>query len=96
MFEYTPMDLEKVINGYFISIEPPILRLFPPKQKRKYIVLEIIMKTIDSSKTYSESELNDVLIEIYPDFVTLRRALIDFRFMSRTTDGKEYWVNNKD
>lgn len=96
MFEYTEIEKEKVINGYFENLEPPRLRLFPPKQKRKYIVLDIIMKQIDHTKQYTESELNDILFDIYPDFVTLRRALIDFKFMSRTIDGKQYWVDKKD
>ncbi len=96
MFEYTELDREKVINGYFEHLDPPRLKLFPPKQKRKYIVLEILMKQIDSNKHYTESQLNDILYNIYDDFVTLRRALIDFGFMSRTVDGKQYWVNKKD
>lgn len=93
MFEYTEKDREKVLNGYFESIDPLRIKLFPPKQKKKYIVLEIIIKEIDASRVYTEQELNEVLFNIYDDFATLRRALIDFRFMSRTKDGQQYWVN---
>ena len=94
MFEYTDADKEKIITGYFESIEPLRLRLFPPKQKKKYIVLDMIMNQIEN-RVYSEKELNEVLEEIYPDFVTIRRALIDFKFFERTKDGSQYWISNK-
>jgi hypothetical protein len=91
MFDYTESEVEKLINGYFLSQEPLKLREFPSKQKRKYIVLKIIMKVIPD-KEFSESELNDILYDIYPDFVTIRRSLIDYKLMDRTKDGKVYWV----
>ncbi|MBJ6950597.1 DUF2087 domain-containing protein, partial [Vibrio cholerae] len=28
----------------------------------------------------------------YPDFVTLRRYLIEYGFLDRTDDGSQYWV----
>ena len=92
MFEFTDMELEKIKTGYFESITPLKLRLFPPKQKKKYIVLKVIMTVIED-KTYSEKELNAILEDIYPDYVTIRRALIDYRLMERTTDGRKYWIN---
>lgn len=91
MFEYSLTEVEKVKTGYFESNQPLRLRLFPPKQKKKYIVLSIIMTQIED-KVYSEKEMNEVLEEIYPDFVTIRRALIDYKFMERTKDGKQYWI----
>ena len=90
MFEYTDLEKEKVINGYFFSIEPLKLKLFPPKQKKQYITLCIISEIIEPNRAYSEKELNEVLKDIYPDFVTLRRGLIDYRIMDRDTYGKEY------
>ncbi|XMB72191.1 DUF2087 domain-containing protein [Mycoplasmatota bacterium WC30] len=92
MFEFTESDQIKAINGYFFSESPLKLRQFPSKQKKKYIILSVIVKMFEKSKKYSEKEVNEILIEIYPDFVTLRRALIDYHFMSRTRDGKAYWL----
>ena len=95
MFEYTKQELDKAKLAYFSSLDPLQLRLFPPKQKKKYIVLSIVIKNIEDIE-YSEKELNIVLKEIYSDFVTLRRALIDFRFMNRTIDGSKYWIHKND
>jgi len=94
MFEFSALDKEKVLSGYFTSLDPLKLREFPAKQKRKYIVLSIIADTIPE-KTFSEMELNFILSEIHDDFVTIRRALIDYRFMERTRDGKSYWKAQK-
>lgn len=96
MFEYTDLDKEKIMSGYFSSKEPLILRLFPPKQKKQYITLKIIAEKIDNKLVYSEKELNEILRDIYPDFVSLRRGLIDYKIMSRDKYGKEYWINKAD
>ena len=96
MLDYTESDRIKVLNGYFISINPLKLRLFPPKQKKKYIVLDVILESLDNTLIYTEKELNEILKLIYPDFVTIRRGLIEYQFMSRKIDGSSYWVNKKD
>lgn len=36
--------------------------------------------------------MNAVLKEIYNDYATIRRALIDGGFMERAGDCREYWV----
>jgi len=95
MFDYTENDKEKIIKGYFMSLKPLRLRLFPPKQKKQFIALSIIMEKIDVNVEYTEKELNEVLIEIYPDYVTIRRGLIDYQFMTRDKYGKKYWVIKK-
>lgn len=92
MFEYTKLEKEKVFEGYFLSREPLRLRLFPKKQKKQYIILKIIVDKIVPNKNYSEKELNEILKIIYPDFVSIRRGLIDYQLMARTPDGKKYWV----
>ncbi|MBI9010479.1 MAG: DUF2087 domain-containing protein [Tenericutes bacterium] len=96
MFEYSESDRIKVIEGYFISTDPMKLRLLPPKQKKKYIALEILVKILDVNRNYKEKELNEVLKGIYPDFVSIRRGLVDYKFVSREKDGSKYWVNKKD
>ena len=42
-----------------------------------------------------EKEINDLLAMIYPDFATIRRFLIDYRFMTRSVDGKQYWIESE-
>ncbi|MBN2540047.1 MAG: DUF2087 domain-containing protein [Bacilli bacterium] len=95
MFQYTESESNNALSGYFVSKEPLILREFPSKQKRKYLVLTHIIKVFDENTIYTEEEVNDLLINIFPDFVTLRRALIDFKFMEREKDCSKYWINKK-
>ncbi len=92
MFDYTEKEKEKVLQGYFSSHDPLQLTIFPSKQKKQYIVLKIILEMAVTERVYSESEINDVFASIYPDFVTIRRAMIDYRLMKRDKYGKAYEV----
>lgn len=68
------------------------LKSFPVKEKKKIIVLQEIVKNFSKGKSYSEKDINKVLIRIYQDHVSLRRALIEYGFLERTDDGSSYWV----
>jgi hypothetical protein len=58
---------------------------WPRKFKKQYIVIEEIAKRFEPGMEYSELEVNDILKEIYPrDHCTLRRYLVDLRFVQRT------------
>ena len=94
MFEYNEDELIKVKASYFIKNDSLTLTQFPSKQKKKFIVLNIIVKEIPN-RVYTEKEISELLKKIYPDFVTIRRALIDFGLMNRTRDGKKYWLVKK-
>ena len=65
------------------------LHTIPRKQSRKLAVLDVIAARFVPGVHYLEVEVNRELIGIYPDYVTLRRALIDFGLMDRA-DGR-YW-----
>jgi hypothetical protein len=65
------------------------LRTMPRKQSRKLAVLDVIAAHFVPGVHYLEVEVNRELIGIYDDYVTLRRALIDFGLMDRA-DGR-YW-----
>ena len=49
-------------------------------------------KNFSVGKKYSEKEINRVLKRIYEDYVTIRRALIQYGFLDRSKDCSEYWV----
>lgn len=68
------------------------LKIYPSKEKKKIIVLQEIVKNFSKGKTYSEKEINRVLKRIYEDYVTIRRALIEYGFIERTNDCNSYWV----
>jgi hypothetical protein len=75
-------------------------RRFPRKQRDREILMKSIGMLLDSDRTYSESEINDALLEwncnvapaINSDHVTVRRLLVDYGHLERTADGEMYRV----
>lgn len=88
----TNSEQEQIINSYFESLEPLKLKAFPTKEKRKIVVLRKIVTLFDNSKKYSEKEVNEIIKPVFADIATIRRYLVEYGFMDRTTDCKEYWL----
>ncbi|MDN4607872.1 DUF2087 domain-containing protein [Sporosarcina highlanderae] len=95
-FHVTETEREKVLKNYFRKGLDGPLDTFPSKEKRKFVIAQEIIKRFEVGKMYKEKEINEILIEIYPDFATIRRFFIDYGFMNRSDDGMEYWVGNKE
>jgi hypothetical protein len=91
-YEVTTLEQQEIVETYFDSVEPLKLKLFPSKQKRKIVVLRKITSLFEKDKRYTEKELNDILKSVYEDFVTIRRYLIEYGFMQRSLDCKEYYM----
>lgn len=92
MFEISLEDIKSVKEKYVINDQPLKISNFPPKEKRKYILLCMIIHLFDKDKKYSEKEMNEVLKTVYHDFVTIRRYLVDYHFFERLNDGSSYWL----
>jgi DNA-binding CsgD family transcriptional regulator len=90
----TEAEAQKVKRSFFLSLTPPKLRIFPPKQKSKLIILKVIAGLFDMTATYTEKQVNTILADIYDDYVTLRRYLIEYGFMDRKPDGSAYWLKS--
>lgn len=88
----TKAEEEKIIASAFASLSPLKLKVFSPKEKKKIVILRTIAAQFERNKRYSEKELNEILKSIYEDFATVRRYLIEYGFMDRTKDCKEYWL----
>jgi hypothetical protein len=57
---------------------------WPSKFKKQYFVIEEISHLFEPGVEYSEQEVDAMLKEIYPpDHCTLRRYLVDLRFIQR-------------
>lgn len=81
---------EKIITIYFKNDER--LSLLPKKEKKKLIILKYIREQyFIEGLEYTEKEINQILRSVYDDFVTLRRDLIDYKFLKRNDDGSSYW-----
>ena len=91
-YEVTNSEQEQIIKTYFDKAEPLKLKSFPTKEKRKIVVLRKILTLFQPGQKYSEIQINTILKQLYADFATIRRYLIEYGFMERTKDCKEYWL----
>ncbi len=88
----TEEDQNKILKGAFESLSPLKLISFSGKQKKKIVILTKIAQQFRSDVKYTEKEVNEIIREIYHDFAEIRRYLIEYGYMDRTKDGKEYWI----
>ncbi len=88
-YAITEEERTECLKKYF---EESVLLRFPKKQKRIIIVLQYIVSFFERKHIYSEKEVNAILKEIYSDYVTIRRYLIEYGFLDRKADGSEYWI----
>ena len=73
-------------------------RPLPRKQRDRQILIKSILLQLDSARSYSEPEINEILKlwnsrvapGIETDHVTLRRLLVDQGWLERTADGRSY------
>ena len=70
------------------------IMVLPKKQKNKMEIFEFIYAHLKSyAETYTEKELNEKIKELYDDFATMRRYLVDYKFVIRDNYGKNYQLN---
>lgn len=91
-YSVTLAEEAQIISSSFESLEPLKLKLFSPKEKKKIVILRKITEQFSKDVKYSEKEINSILKPIYEDYATIRRYLIEYGFMERTKDCKEYWL----
>lgn len=91
-YAVTQGECEKIQSHYFDDAGH--LKEFPTKEKKKIVVLRKIAEQFSHERKYSEIEVNRLLERIYDDYVTLRRELIEYGFMDRTTNGSSYWLKD--
>ena len=61
------------------------LTTFPSKQSRYLEVLGVMSTDFALDSDYPEAEVNQILLRRHEDFATLRRDLVDFGFMTRSS-----------
>ncbi|AOT69293.1 DUF2087 domain-containing protein [Geosporobacter ferrireducens] len=88
----TEKEKSQILKTAFASLSPLRLKDFSPKEKKKIVILTKIAEQFEYGKRYPEKELNQILKAIYDDYPVIRRYLIDYGFMERTDDCKEYWL----
>ncbi|ALC86995.1 MULTISPECIES: DUF2087 domain-containing protein [Bacillaceae] len=91
-YNITKEEQEEIEKKFFSKgIDGPLIK-FPKKEKQKLATLRVIIQRFDLERVYKEKEINEVLKNVYADYVTLRRYLIEYGFLDRKDDGSEYWV----
>jgi len=73
-------ERERVLRAYFDGER--LIRL-PRNRRKRLIVLEHVARRFEHGRRYPEREVNAVLRGLYSDHSTLRRDLVDYRFMTR-------------
>ena len=61
------------------------LQSLPVQKMKRRIVLEKIVESFEMDRTYTEREVNLIIADIHDDFCTIRRDLVGFNLMERTS-----------
>lgn len=90
-YNITEQEYLKTLRNYMD--ETGAIKQFPSKEKKKIILLTEIAKNFKRNESYTEKEVNRILKRIYEeDYPTIRRALIEYGFMDRSTDCRTYRI----
>jgi hypothetical protein len=91
------MGSEKVNISAFLDDAGKIVQL-PAPNKTKIPVLAYLAEKFDRDRSYSEKEVNEVINtwHTFRDYFILRRLLIDYKFLGRTSNGAKYWLVKKE
>ncbi|HHY74850.1 MAG TPA: DUF2087 domain-containing protein [Bacillus bacterium] len=91
-YAVTEEEQQEIIKKYLPEGVSGRLKKFPPKEKQRLIILREITKRFESDAIYTEKEINQLLNEIYDDYVMIRRYLIEYGLIDRKSDGSQYWL----
>ncbi len=80
------------------SDEEGRIKVLPKKRDNRMQVYEYIASKFEKNCIYSESEVNLIISSwiTFSDYFTVRRDLIDFRFLKRKNDGSAYWKSEEE
>jgi predicted transcriptional regulator len=65
------------------------LKALPVQQKKFLAVLRRLVREFQPGERYTEKQVNAILARFHPDTASLRRALIEYKFMQRASG--QYW-----
>ncbi|MFS0619182.1 DUF2087 domain-containing protein [Priestia megaterium] len=90
-YQISEEEIKKVLNIYFK--EERLIQI-PKKEKKRVIILLYISRKFQKNTYYTEKEVNEILKDVFEDFVMIRRYLIDYKFLNRNKEGTKYRVVN--
>lgn len=62
----------------------------PRKRKKLIVVLEWLTTFFERDHIYTEQEINEIIKERYGDYASLRRDLVDMKYLRRDSSGSKY------
>lgn len=65
------------------------LHTIPARHSKLLVVLDRLAQEFEPGRSYTETEVNEVLQRFHPDYAALRRYLVDDEFLTR--EGGRYW-----
>ena len=83
------LDVNKGIDR-FLNKHGQLAQI-PVKEDRRLEILEHLTKGFEPQVKLSEAEVNAKVMAWHEDYVMLRRMLVDYKFLSRSSDGRTYW-----
>jgi predicted transcriptional regulator len=76
----------KILRDYVIDGR---LKQIPTQRKKRDVILRHLVAGFELDRRYTEREVNDIIRAFHDDYATLRRELVDGRWMAR--DHEIYW-----
>lgn len=88
--------INDLIVKVFLDNEGKVKQL-PSKLLKYDEVIKYLFTKFDVNKEYAEIEVNFVIRKwsIDIDFVQVRRSLVDYGYLNRSSDGRKYLVNKE-
>lgn len=86
----TEEERNRILETFFD--ENGHLKEIPAREKRKVVILRKIAENFKPGTKYTETEVNRILKRINDDFPYIRRLMIEYGFLERTSDCSGYWV----
>ncbi|MGB8648755.1 MAG: metalloregulator ArsR/SmtB family transcription factor [Anaerolineae bacterium] len=77
---------KKVLKDYLVRGK---LRNIPSQLKKRQVILRWLVDKFEAGRHYPEKQVNEILKQVHEDCATLRRELVDYKYMARK-DG-QYW-----
>lgn len=85
-----PPDADASTRALFRAfVERGRLSTLPAKRRKRLVTLDLVAQRFEPGVRYPELEVNAMLREVYDDYVTLRRLLVDEGFLTR--ESAVYW-----
>lgn len=78
---------QKVLKAFIVNKRVTKL---PVQKKKRMLIIEEIAKKFKRSLMYNENEVNEIILELYDDYCTVRRIMIEEGMMER--EKQTYWL----